>query len=596
MLQTFPTIVTSIYNIRKTEINETNTRNITKYLELANDFILSLPYPLIIFTDDNDIIDFLKEKRTNFKEITTINKIAIENTEYYQYFDKLKELHSDYIIYNLDKNKDTPLYITLTNNKFYFLETAVKTNPFQSSHFIWMDFGINHCARNCEKIHEWIIEVPDKIKQLCINPFLEEVDDYSIFFQYVYHHLASGVFSGSSENILKYCELFKEKTQQTYNEGWFQLEEAIMTIINRENPELFELYYGDYNGIISNYLTPIDNIDLIIDHIIPKTILHQKQKMTYDILMYLLHYFKHNETSNYLYKYIEFHIIFDYYFTNKFLLHEVIYLINKKLLENDGTMKQVLQNNIENLNFYENKQLILYDDYIMKPIYGVYFICCINNYLDIVKEQLSCLNKGLLSNTYKLIIFVTNYNENDCVELDKLLHDNEKFILIKSPHNLYEKFAINNYKKYINHNKYYLYYFHTKGLKPQDDPLIHIFSSRRQILNYYTLEMYKINIELLDKNDAVGCSLSLYPKKHFSGNFWWSKSSHLNLLQDINDKYLSPEMYVLSKDNCKYVSLANDTNDILIENYVFRSAEMIKTNITDDFIVIEQHKSLISMC
>jgi hypothetical protein len=596
MLRTFPTIVTSIYNIRKTEINETNTRNITKYLELANDFILSLPYPLIIFTDDNDIIDFLKEKRTNFKEITTINKIAIENTEYYQYFDKLKELHSDYIIYNLDKNKDTPLYITLTNNKFYFLETAVKTNPFQSSHFIWMDFGINHCARNCEKIHEWIIEVPDKIKQLCINPFLEEVDDYSIFFQYVYHHLASGVFSGSSENILKYCELFKEKTQQTYNEGWFQLEEAIMTIIHRENPELFELYYGDYNGIISNYLTPIDNIDLIIDHIIPKTIVHQKQKMTYDILMYLLHYFKHNETSNYLYKYIEFHIIFDYYFTNKFLLHEVIYLINKKLLENDGTMKQVLQNNIENLNFYENKQLILYDDCIMKPIYGVYFICCINNYLDIVKEQLSCLNKGLLSNTYKLIIFVTNYNENDCVELDKLLHDNEKFILIKSPHNLYEKFAINNYKKYINHNKYYLYYFHTKGLKPEDDPLIHIFSSRRQILNYYTLEMYKINIELLDKNDAVGCSLSLYPKKHFSGNFWWSKSSHLNLLQDINDKYLSPEMYVLSKDNCKYVSLANDTNDILIENYVFRSAEMIKTNITDDFIVIEQHKSLISMC
>jgi hypothetical protein len=368
MLQTFPTIVTSIYNIRKTENNEANTRNIMKYLELANEFILQLPYPLIIFTDDdagdnndnsNYIIDFLKEKREQFKEITLIKKIAIENTEYYQYFDKLKQLYSEYIIYNLDNNKDTPLYITLTNNKFYFLETAVETNPFQSSHFIWMDFGINHCARNCEKIHEWILNVPDKIKQLCINPFLENIDNYKTFFQYVYHHLASGVFSGSSDNIVRYCELFKEKIQHTYNEGWFQLEEAIMTIIHRENPELFDLYYGDYNGIISNYLTPINNIDLIMDTIIPKTIIYQKQKMTYDILIYMLSYFKQNETSNYIYKYIEFHIIFDYYFTNKFLLPEIIYFINKKLLYKDEMMVHVLNNNTSNLQFYENSKLIL---------------------------------------------------------------------------------------------------------------------------------------------------------------------------------------------------------------------------------------------
>jgi len=369
MLQTFPTIVTSIYNIRKIENNETNTRNIMKYLELANDFILQLPYPLIIFTDDdagdnndnsNYIIDFLKEKREQFKEITLIKKIAIEHTEYYyQYFDKLKQLYSEYIIYNLDNNKDTPLYITLTNNKFYFLETAVETNPFQSSHFIWMDFGINHCARNCEKIHEWILNVPDKIKQLCINPFLEKIDNYKSFFQYVYHHLASGVFSGSSENMLKYCELFKEKTQQTYNEGWFQLEEAIMTIIHRENPELFELYYGDYNGIISNYLTPINNIDLIVNNIIPKTIIYHKKNMTYHILLYMMNYFKQNEDSCYIYKYIEFHIIFDYYFTNKILLPEIIYFINKKLLDHDETMKQLLQNNTENLKFYENSKLIL---------------------------------------------------------------------------------------------------------------------------------------------------------------------------------------------------------------------------------------------
>ena len=38
-------------------------------------------------------------------------------------------------------------------------------------------------------------------------------------------------------------------------------------------------------------------------------------------------------------------------------------------------------------------------------IIGVYFICCLNNYLDIVKEQMDILNKGLLNVTTKLIIF-----------------------------------------------------------------------------------------------------------------------------------------------------------------------------------------------
>jgi hypothetical protein len=233
----------------------------------------------------------------------------------------------------------------------------------------------------------------------------------------------------------------------------------------------------------------------------------------------------------------------------------------------------------------------------MKNIYGVYFICCRNGYLDIVKEQLDIVNKGLLNVTKKLIIFITIYNDT-CVELDTLLknYDSSKFIIITTPENLFEKFAINNYKKYINDEDYYLYYFHTKGIKDKNNPDIHRYSSIRQILNYYTLEMYDINIELLEEYDAVGCSLSLYPKKHFSGNFWWTKSCYSKLLQNVNDNYLSPEMYILSDENCKYVSLANDTNVMTINNYVFRDKETIKKRLTTEFIVIEVHKELLYLC
>jgi hypothetical protein len=232
----------------------------------------------------------------------------------------------------------------------------------------------------------------------------------------------------------------------------------------------------------------------------------------------------------------------------------------------------------------------------MIKIFGVYFICCINNYLEVVKEQLSILDKGLINVTTNVIIFITKYNKDTCWELDNILNSYDKFILIKTEDNLYEKYAINNYKKYITEKEYYLYYFHTKGLKEKNDPLINIFSSRRQLLNYYTLEQYNINIKLLQDYDAVGCSLNLYPKKHFSGNFWWSKSSYLQNLENINDNYLSPEMYILSNNNCNYISLANDTNNILIENYILPSEDEIKLKLTKNLIVIEEHKQLINLC
>jgi hypothetical protein len=242
-----------------------------------------------------------------------------------------------------------------------------------------------------------------------------------------------------------------------------------------------------------------------------------------------------------------------------------------------------------------NKSIIMDEKGI--PIYGVYFICCLNNYLEVIEQQMLSLKKGLLNKTKKVIIFITNYDVND-VKLNELLlnfNENDNFILVTSPDNLYEKFAINNYKKYINDDEYYVYYFHTKGVTQINN---WYGRSIRKILNIFTLEKYNINIKLLLLYDAVGCSLSLYPKKHFSGNFWWSKSNYVKYLKSINDTqgYLAPEMYILSNDNCNPISLANDTNDIFIENYIFNDDNTILSNITQQYRIIEEDKNVLHLC
>jgi hypothetical protein len=138
--------------------------------------------------------------------------------------------------------------------------------------------------------------------------------------------------------------------------------------------------------------------------------------------------------------------------------------------------------------------------------------------------------------------------QNDCLEL---LKKYDKFQIISTNKNLYEKFSINNYKNYIQSSNYKLFYIHSKTVTKTEE----CFNDWRFLCEYFTIDKWRLNVELLNYYDAVGTNLKNYPKKHYSGNFWWSKSEHLNKLTNINDGYLSPEMYVLSYMKTNYVSL-----------------------------------------
>ena len=182
-----------------------------------------------------------------------------------------------------------------------------------------------------------------------------------------------------------------------------------------------------------------------------------------------------------------------------------------------------------------------------KKIYGLYFICCIGNYLEIIKEQIDLLieSKLYLYST-EIICFICNETD-ECLNL---LNKFNKIKIISTNENLYEKFAINNFKKYVN-GDYYLYYFHTKSISRNEK----CYLDWTKLCNYFTIKKWQISLELLNYYDCVGTNLKNFPKKHFSGNFWWSKSEHLNKLNDINNGYLSSEMYILSYMKTNYVSI-----------------------------------------
>jgi len=365
-----PTIVTAFYNIRELEQNNSpDNRGIDEYLELSKKFILQLPYPLVIYIDTTEssdkIYDFIQNNRP-YKNKTQIIREPFENTYFYKDIDRIRELQQIYPIYNGRIEHETPHYIVVTNNKFWWLEQTIQQNPFSSERFMWLDFGINHVALNVEKIHTWIHKIPEKIRQMCINP-LTESSDYNEVFHTIYHHYAAGLFSGSAEYIMKYINEYKLTTAKIYSENWYQLEEAVMTIVHNENPEWFDDYYGDYIGIIANYLEPEFSWYLIFSAI-KKYMDSNKVHITQKILDYIepvvINQPEYNDNSHY---FIMHSIICNYYTNNHMLKSMVVELINKELQLENKQVEFLLRQNHNNIEYYTNKNELLYERLLTSP-------------------------------------------------------------------------------------------------------------------------------------------------------------------------------------------------------------------------------------
>ena len=359
----YPTIVTMLYDIRRLEKSQIErNRKIDSYINFSKQFLMRLPFPIVFFIDDNEetynkIYNFRKE--LGLLDETYIYKNDLQNTFFYKHHSRLEHLQTQFQILNGEIQHETPLYVILNNNKFDCIDKTIELNPFKSSHFIWMDIGINHVAENVEKIYDWIDKVPDKIKQQCINPYTENVSPKQ-YFQMIYHNMAGGLFSGSLENMKKYSELFKKKTEEIYNENWYQIDEAVMTLVHRDNPDLFELFYGDYQGIVSNYQTPIHNIELILKAC-QKYLDYNRNKEAYDTLRYCLPYFLNNSENGLAFYFIELNLKTNFINNNNLLLEEIIRLINLKKNSVNKWQQDLIYNILENykvyINCYENKDV-----------------------------------------------------------------------------------------------------------------------------------------------------------------------------------------------------------------------------------------------
>jgi hypothetical protein len=79
-------------------------------------------------------------------------------------------------------------------------------------------------------------------------------------------------------------------------------------------------------------------------------------------------------------------------------------------------------------------------------------------------------------------------------------------------------------------------YMHHKGAS---QPYNVCVADWRKLMMHFTITHWKKCVEELETNDVVGVNWRVRPYNHFSGNFWWAKSSYIKQLPklDLPEKY-----------------------------------------------------------
>lgn len=254
------TLVTAFFDLAKRE--QTSRRPATDYLKHGA-YILSLPYPIVIFVDP-EFVKSIREIRGD--KPMHIIVMPFETVPKFHLKDGIQAARKVYPVHNASAIKDTGNYILLTWTKFDFVERVIAENPFQSTHFAWIDFGLTHVAK-LDFADEAFLHIADPIK-LLVNKWasteeLEAPDYYSLLRGYV----AGGFMTGSLIFWQQFIQLFHEEITKLLAMQRAPSEEQIIPQIMQRNPNLFEVYYGDYDGILSNYYRqrlsmPITNYNL----------------------------------------------------------------------------------------------------------------------------------------------------------------------------------------------------------------------------------------------------------------------------------------------------------------------------------------------
>lgn len=243
-------------------INKRNDRLIQHYMVYGKK-LFSIPICKIIFIDRNNFNTFFKKNTIpvifndlivfSSTEYPTTHFIPIDYNDIYLFKDHLKCNTKNFNVITNNPLKDTIEFIMVQCMKTEWVKEACRINIYESTQFIWVDFGAYHFIKNDIKFKEGLLHMANKsMSDNSIRIPCGKKPDFLHFSKNVYHHIiwlfTGSVFGGNIYAINKFADLVKDKCIDTLTtKKHLMWEINIWYLIFYENVTLFDRYIADHD-------------------------------------------------------------------------------------------------------------------------------------------------------------------------------------------------------------------------------------------------------------------------------------------------------------------------------------------------------------
>jgi hypothetical protein len=146
------------------------------------------------------------------------------------------------------------------------------------------------------------------------------------------------------------------------------------------------------------------------------------------------------------------------------------------------------------------------------------------NYQQIVDDIMNRINSsGLIDHVESVRFYYTGP-----IPKNIFFHAGKRINFLNGP-NLkdFEFPTLNGLKDFCAHTPGQILYLHTKGVSAPDNECINDW---REYMMYITIERFADCFKALETHDSCGVDVRNEPVPHYSGNFWWANSEHINSL------------------------------------------------------------------
>jgi len=257
------TIVTMFFNLTELKDSSPATRSPEFYLNHGR-AILQLDNPIIIFCDSKTKprIKEIRDELIGENNITIYIEKNISEYDFYKNNWGIVKKNREPFSYYLEDDyaRVTVSYSLTVMFKIIAIQIAAERNDFNTSHYVWMDFGCNHIAPyNIKEASLAMLNNPHpKIGILYIHyRDHKELENMILFCNLGNCSIATTIFTVQKEYVsLLYTKALSIFYEQLFNRV-FHADEQVFIYVYDRHPELMTLYYGDYYSVITNYHNPV---------------------------------------------------------------------------------------------------------------------------------------------------------------------------------------------------------------------------------------------------------------------------------------------------------------------------------------------------